>query len=148
MHRVFRSGQQPDSAWRTTIDGAACTAAFAALRAFLRSLGLEERPCGDTYLYYVSGAAGAARQLATLHGALRTATIYLYADALGQQNGYGDGFYRTVEDAGLGMGSKLGPSVAMGLDQPRQLATFRAAMTALLGPAVPATPAPAPAFEP
>lgn len=116
MHRVLRS---------VTLVEQNSEAAFAGLCAFLRSLGLVEQVSGECYLYLWPHRYGAPRQFATVNHALRTATIYLYPDALGLGAGYAARLYRALDDADLGMGSKLGPSIAIDLADEAQLRLFR-----------------------
>jgi hypothetical protein len=77
---------------------------------------------------------GVTRQFATLHAGLQAATVYLYPDALGRAAGHSSAFYRMLDDAGFGMGSKLGPSIGINLDDARQLRLFRDGVAALLAP--------------
>jgi hypothetical protein len=127
VHRVFRPG---------AVEALNSAGASEDLRAFLRSLGLIEQPSGDCYLYLWRQPGGVTRQFATLQAGLHSATVYLYPDALDRAPGHASAFYRTLDDAGLGMGSKLGPSIGINLGDARQLRLFRDGLAALL--AVPA----------
>lgn len=122
MHRVFqsRAGITADPA-----------DTFAGLRAFLCSLGLIEEPSGNCFLYLWPHPAGNTRQFATLQGSAHSATVYLYPDALGRAPGYAAHFYRALDDAGLGMGSKLGPSIGIDLGDATQVRLFHEGLAAL-----------------
>jgi hypothetical protein len=124
MHHVFRADQSPSGPSSEGIDD---------LRLFLRSLGLTEQERAGSFLYTCVHASGAVRHFATLHGRHRTATIYLYPDALGRASGHATRFYRELDDAGLGMGSKAGPSIGIDLDDPVQVRLFHDGLAALLG---------------
>ena len=123
VHRVFHSN---------AVVASASADASANLRAFLRSLGLIEQPSGDCFLFLWRQPGGVTRQFATLHAGLHSVTVYLYPDALGRYVGHASAFYRMLDDAGLGMGSKLGPSIGINLDDVRQLRLFRDGLAALL----------------
>ncbi len=125
MHRVFDTG----------ITQSPVSQSAATLRAFLRSLGLEERAIAGSYVYTHTGLDSVRRQFATLHAGLHSATIYLYPDALGQAGGSATRFYRVLDDAGLGMGSKAGPSIGIDLDDAAQVMLFRDGLTTLLAAA-------------
>jgi hypothetical protein len=127
VHRVFRPGAAAASDPPDASED---------LRAFLRSLGLIEQPSADCFLFLWRQPGGVTRQFATLHTGLHSVTVYLYPDALGRAAGHASAFYRILDDAGVGMGSKLGPSIGINLDDVRQLRLFRDGVAALL--AVPA----------
>jgi hypothetical protein len=114
MHRVF----QADASDYPAGGG------IAGLRAFFCSLGLSETEALGSYMYW-HGHADGERQFATVHGGRRTVTIYLYPDALGRGAGHASTFYRTLDDAGLGMGSKAGPSISLDLEDAAQVRLFR-----------------------
>lgn len=124
VHRVFRA---PPSA-------VAAPEPFAALRAFLRSLGLVEDGVGESYRYRCRRPDGTLGWLATVHGGRRGATIYLYPDALGRGRGVAASLYRTLDEAGLGMGSKAGPSIDVDLANAEQVALLHRCLRALLEP--------------
>ncbi|MBI2760642.1 MAG: hypothetical protein HYX51_04350 [Chloroflexi bacterium] len=130
MHRVFA---QPSALITGPPTG------LSALRAFLCSLGLAEETSGDAYLYSYPHPSGSLRRFATLHGGRRSVTIYLYPDALGRDHGYATRFYRVLDDAGLGMGSKAGPSIGIDLDDDTQVRLFHDGLRALLEKAQPST---------
>jgi hypothetical protein len=123
MHRVFRD----PGATVTEADGPAV------LREFLCSLGLEEEPSGGSYLYYCHDTSGHRRQLATLSGSPRRATVYLYPDALGLAPGPAEPFYRALDQAGVQLGAKLGPSIGIDLLDAAQLELFCEGMARLMG---------------
>lgn len=122
MHRVFRPG---------ALSTGTASAAFDELRALLRSFGLSERESAGVYVYRLG-----PRQVATLRGSMRSATLYLYPDALGRGPGVASTFYRTLDLAGLGMGSKLGPSVDLSLENREHVALFREKLKGLFAPTV------------
>jgi hypothetical protein len=130
MHRVFA---QPSALVTGPPTG------LAALRAFLCSLDLVEESSGDSFLYSYPHPSGTLRRFATLHGGRRSATIYLYPDALGRDHGYATRFYRVLDDAGLGMGSKAGPSIGIDLDDEMQLRLFSDGLRALIQETGPST---------
>ena len=123
MHRVFRPGG---------VAVGTASEAFDEVRALLRSFGLSESEAAGVYVYRLG-----ARQVATLRGSMHSATLYLYPDALGRGAGVASSFYRTLDLAGLGMGSKLGPSVDLDLENAAHVALFREKLTALFTPAAP-----------
>ncbi len=104
---------------------------FDDFRRFLCSLGLDEQASGGCYLYAFSHPADGWRQFATVSCTMRQVTIYLYPDALGRDPGHAGRFYRTLDDAGFGMGSKLGPSIAFSLDNEARLHQFKQELAAL-----------------
>lgn len=122
MHRVFQAdaGDYPPGA------------GIAELRAFLCALGLFETEALGSYIYW-HGSGEGARQFATVHGGRRTLTVYLYPDALGRGSGHANAFYRTLDDAGLGMGSKAGPSISLDLENDAEMRLFREGLAALFG---------------
>lgn len=128
MHRVFR--RPPNLI--------AAPQPFEELRAFLRSLGLVEDLVGESYRYRCRRPDGSLGWFATVHGGRRGATIYLYPDALGRGAGVAAALYRTLDEAGLGMGSKAGPSIDVDLTDAEQVGLLRGSLTALLSNA--ATP--------
>jgi hypothetical protein len=123
MHRVFRDPVQVRDP----------SQAFDDLRAFLRSLGLIERLSGESFLYDFPRPDG-QRQFASLHGRRTSATIYLYPDALGKPAGHASILYRTLDDAGLDMGSKAGPSIGVSLSDESRLSLLRDGLRELFGP--------------
>jgi hypothetical protein len=132
MHRVFHSGTARSS------DDA--SGPLAELRSFLRGLQLGERALGDAFAYDWLAASGGARTFATLHPGRTGATIYLYPDALGLPPGRFTRFYRVLDDAGLGMGSKAGPSIGIDLGDDAQVRLFRDGLAELLALVSPAAP--------
>lgn len=123
MHRVFRTGGTTEA----TGDH------VAGLRAFLRDLGFTERPAGNGWTYECMHPGGGVRHFATLHGRHRHATIYFYPDALGRPPGHATAFYRVLDDAGLEMGSKAGPSIGIDLENDVHATRFREELRRLLG---------------
>jgi hypothetical protein len=105
----------------------------AVLRDFFRSLGLAEEASGGSYLYYCRDTAGRRRQLATLSGSPRRATVYLYPDALGREPGPAEPFYRALDQAGVLLGAKLGPSIGIDLQDHDQVELFCDGMSRLMG---------------
>ncbi|HEY7294948.1 MAG TPA: hypothetical protein VH916_07885 [Dehalococcoidia bacterium] len=111
MHRVFRSAP------------AACSASdapFEAIRSALRAGGCSEHELAGALLYSVM-LAGEQRHVATLSHGRRTATLYLYPDALGGPRGLAVRFYRLLDEADLNLGSKAGPSIGIDLDDDAQV---------------------------
>jgi hypothetical protein len=125
VHRVFR---QPPSA-------VAAPEPFVELRAFLRSLGLVEDAVGESFRYRCRRPDGSLAWFATVHGGRRGATIYLYPDALDRGRGVAAALYRTLDEAGLGMGSKAGPSIDVDLTDAEQVTLLRSGLRDLLEPA-------------
>ncbi|HLZ73110.1 MAG TPA: hypothetical protein VKV26_24665 [Dehalococcoidia bacterium] len=111
MHRVFRS-PTPSEVERT--------APFDRIRGALVAGGCVERELAAVLLYSVA-EAGAARQFATLSGGRHTATLYLYPDALGGPRGRAARFYHVLDEAGLNLGSKAGPSIGIDLGDAAQV---------------------------
>lgn len=124
-HRVFRPG---------ALHEAGIDPDFAALRVFLGSLGLVEQESGGCYLYSFRHPMGGQRQFATVRCTMRQVTVYLYPDALGRDAGHAARLYRTLDLAGLGMGSKLGPSIGFSLDGEVKLRLFKEELAALFEP--------------
>jgi hypothetical protein len=52
------------------------------------------------------------------------AQIYLYPEALRRRAGAVQWFYARLEAEGFGMGSKLGPSISLPVDQPARMDVF------------------------
>lgn len=73
-----------------------------------------------------------SRLLLILQSVGRGAQIYLYPEAFARPAGSSQWFYALLEEAGFGMGSKLGPSISLAIDQPSQMELFWAAFTQLL----------------
>jgi len=91
-------------------------------RARFRDLGLVEEATGTSWFY----ARGDARQrpLLVLQAVGSGAQIYLYPHALKRAPGAAEWFYAALEEAGFGMGSKLGPSISLPLDDAERMALF------------------------
>ncbi len=124
MHRVFRKAA-PRRAPGDDDGG---------LRALLRSLGLVEEATTGAFVYWCPHPGGRFRQFATLHVRGRGATVYLYPDALGREPGFATRFYLLLDEAGLGMGSKAGPSIGIDLDDPAQVRAFAEGLRTLFPP--------------
>jgi hypothetical protein len=121
MHRVFQSDVSDYPAGGGIVD----------LRSFLCSLGLSETEALGSYMYW-HGHGDSKRQFATVHGGRRTVTVYLYPDALDRGPGHANSFYRRLDDAGLGMGSKAGPSISLDLEDEAQVRLFCEGLAELL----------------
>ncbi len=122
MHRVFADPPLLQNAG----------APFAALRAFIAGLGLTELCAGGSFLYLWRTPGGRVRQVATLWEGPGSATFFLYPDALGRGPGAAMAFYRALEEAGIAVGSTMGPSIRLNLSEERHLQPFRAALAALV----------------
>jgi len=122
VHRVFR----------TTVPAPTAEQGPASLRRFFRSLGLDEEPSGTCYLYFCLDAAGRRRQLASLSGSPHRATVYLYPDALARGTGVANALYRSLDEAGVELGSKAGPSIAIDLEDAAQVELFCAGLATLV----------------
>jgi hypothetical protein len=105
------------------------------VRARFRALGLLERATGTSFCYALPG--GDERMLLILQSVGRGAQIYLYPEAFGRPAGAAQWFYALLEAKGFGMGSKLGPSISLAVDQPEQMEIFWAAFARLLDEAQP-----------
>ncbi len=127
MHRVFADPPPLQNAGEP----------FAALRAFIAGLGLTELCAGGSFLYLwrVPGERR-VRQVATLWEGPGTATFFLYPDALGRGPGAAMAFYRALEEAGIAVGSTMGPSIRLNLSDERQVQPFCAALAVLVCGAV------------
>jgi hypothetical protein len=101
-------------------------------RARFRAFGLRERVAGTSVLYAPPGGPAEALFL-VLNGSGTGAQIYLYPDTLHRPPGWAQPFYRTLDEAGFGMGSKLGPSITLEPADPERMAFFWAAFAALMG---------------
>jgi hypothetical protein len=93
-----------------------------AIRTRFRTFGLVERPLGTSLFYLMPNDA--ARMLLVLQPIGTGAQIYLYPEALGRVAGAAQWFYARLEREGFGMGSKLGPSISLPLDQPASMDVF------------------------
>ena len=82
------------------------------VRARFRGFGLTEREAGTSWFYAI---AGVTRPLLVLQAMGRGAQIYLYPHALGREPGAAQWFYAALDEAGFGLGSKLGPSISLPL---------------------------------
>lgn len=127
MHRAFRPG---DNGWTST--------GIERVRSLFQSLALVETEHEGGWQYHRRGSRG-WRQVATLHGRGRSATVYLYPDALELPPGSATPLYLALDAAGLGMGSKAGPSIGIDLDDAGQLALFADGLRELFSrPSLPA----------
>lgn len=100
-------------------------------RARFRAYGLVESYRGTTHIYSVSGA-GTTRMLLALQSVGRGAQIYLFPEALNRMPGAAQPFYTTLEAAGFGMGSKLGPSINLALEDEARTHIFWLAFDRLM----------------
>jgi len=92
------------------------------VRARFRAFGLAERPSGLSWFYALASETG--RLLLILTPVGNGAQIYLYPQALGRAPGAAQWFYALLDDAGFGMGSKLGPSISLPLEDAEGMALF------------------------
>lgn len=93
-----------------------------AMRARFRAFGLRERSAGTSFFYLMPDAG--ARILLVLQPFGAGAQIYLYPEALRRRAGAVQWFYDWLETEGFGMGSKLGPSISLPVDQPARMDVF------------------------
>ena len=93
-----------------------------AIRARFRGLGLVETATGTSWFYAAPDTPH--RLLLVLQAVGRGMQIYLYPRALGRAPGAAQWFYATLEEAGFGMGSKLGPSISLPVDDGERMALF------------------------
>ena len=98
------------------------------VRARFRDLGLEERPAGTSWFY----ALADGRLLLILSPMGRGAQVYLYPQALGRPPGSAQWLYAALEAADFGMGSKLGPSIGLPLEDEARMALFWSGFARLL----------------
>ncbi len=127
MHRVFADPPPLQDAGQP----------FVALRAFIAGLGFTELHAGGSFLYLWRVPGGRVRQVATLWEGPGTATFFLYPDALGRGPGAAMTFYRALEEAGIAVGSTMGPSIRLNLASGGQMQPFCAALAALVSGAPP-----------
>ena len=92
------------------------------VRARFRGFGLGERPSGLSWFYALAG--GTERLLLILTAVGNGAQIYLYPQALRRAPGAAQWFYALLDEAGFGMGSKLGPSISLPLEDGARMALF------------------------
>jgi hypothetical protein len=92
------------------------------IRARFRAFGLAERPSGLSWFY--APARGEGRLLLILTAVGNGAQIYLYPQALGRAPGAAQWFYALLEEADFGLGSKLGPSISLPLEDEARMALF------------------------
>lgn len=122
MHRVFR----------TPADVFEIAGPLVAVRTEFRALGLIEAAVGPAFEYHVRRGAAGTALFATLHLQGHSATIYLYPDALGGRPGVATGFYLRLDEAGFGLGSKLGPSISFDPEDAAQRGMFFTGLRAVL----------------
>jgi hypothetical protein len=91
------------------------------VRGRFRGLGLTEQEAGTSWFYAL---AGAGRPLLVLQAVGRGAQIYLYPHALGREPGAAQWFYAALDEAGFGLGSKLGPSISLPLEDAERMTFF------------------------
>src|SRR5437870_2664862 len=91
-------------------------------RARFRAFGLLERASGESFLYGPAQSPGRMLLILTPQGL--GAQIYLFPEALARAPGVAQPFYAALEAAGFGMGSKLGPSIALNIGDEARMATF------------------------
>lgn len=99
-------------------------------RARFRAFGLAERAAGSSFFYALPERGG--RFLLILHSVGRGAQIYLYPEAFGRSPGAAQWFYATLEAEGFGMGSKLGPSISLPVEDEDGMAVFWHAFDTLM----------------
>ena len=110
------------------------------IRARFRELGLVEEVAGTSWFYAPGDAP--QRPVLVLQVVGRGAQIYLYPHALGRAPGAAQWFYAALEAAGFGMGSKLGPSISLPLEDAERMALFWGHFARLLTGRPPAEAAP------
>ena len=92
------------------------------VRARFRGFGLGERPSGLSWFYALAG--GTERLLLILTAVGNGAQIYLYPQALRRAPGAAQWFYALLDEADFGLGSKLGPSISLPLEDEARMALF------------------------
>ena len=111
-----------------------------AVRARFLDLGLVEKAAGTSWFY--APGDDPSRLLLVLQVVGRGAQVYLYPQALGRAPGAAQWFYAALETAGFGMGSKLGPSISLPLEDAGRMALFWDGFARLLAGESPAGAAP------